>query len=41
MQFTINLLMAGGLLMSSEQTTANQTKYQYDDQGRPIIPPLE
>ena len=27
--------------MSSEQTTANQTKYQYDDQGRPIIPPRE
>ncbi len=35
------LLMAGGFLMSSENTTTIQAEYQYDNQGRPIIPVQE
>ena len=35
------LLMAGGFLMSSENTASIQDEYQYDSQGRPIIPPQE
>jgi len=35
------LLMAGGFLMSSENTASIQAEYQYDNQGRPIIPPQE
>ena len=33
--------MAGGFLMSSENTTTIQAEYQYDNQGRPIIPVQE
>ncbi len=32
------LLMAGGLLMSSENITINQNQYDLDEQGRPIPP---
>ena len=32
------MLIAGGFLMSSENTTSIQDEYQYDSQGRPIIP---
>ena len=35
------ILIAGGFLMSSENTTSIQDEYQYDSQGRPIIPPQE
>ena len=32
------LLMAGGLLVSSENITINQNQYNLDEQGRPIPP---
>ncbi|SVD02738.1 uncharacterized protein METZ01_LOCUS355592, partial [marine metagenome] len=32
------ILIAGGFLMSSENTTSIQDEYQYDSQGRPIPP---
>ena len=35
------ILIAGGFLMSSENATSIQDEYQYDSQGRPIIPPQE
>ena len=35
------MLIAGGFLMSSENTISIQDEYQYDSQGRPIIPPQE